>query len=100
MRCTRCGDDDVEMVDWLATIKQPYRYSFSGVSNVFLSGIRVYNCPQCNTELPLIPKIEELHDLIARQIAQKPTPLTGEEIKFLRKNAGFPAAKFATLLRD
>lgn len=96
MRCLRCGD--VQMVDWIATEKQPYKYTLSGLKNVILSGIHVYNCPECDTQLPVIPKIEELHDLLAREIASKHGPLKGDEIKFLRKNAGFPANKFAVLL--
>jgi transcriptional regulator with XRE-family HTH domain len=94
----RCGEKDVEMLNWLATKEQPYRYTFSGMSNVFLTGINVYNCPDCDLQLPVIPKIEQLHDVIAREIANKRGLLTGEEVRFLRKNAGYSAAKFATLL--
>jgi len=96
MRCLRC--EDVAMVDWIATIKQPYKYVLSGLKNVFLSGIHVYNCPRCDAQLPVIPRIEELHDLLAREIVSKRGLLAGDEIKFLRKNAGFPANKFAALL--
>jgi transcriptional regulator with XRE-family HTH domain len=86
------------MVHWIATQKAPYQYSLSGLKNVYLSGIVVHECPDCRAALPVIPRVEELHDLIARDLASKRGLLSGDEIKFLRKNAGFPAAKFAALL--
>ncbi len=95
MRCFQC---EVDMVDWMATLKEPYKYTVSGLKNVYLAGIHVYNCPECDVRLPVIPKIEQLHDLLTRVIASKRGSLTGDEIKFLRKNAGFPANKFAALL--
>jgi transcriptional regulator with XRE-family HTH domain len=46
----------------------------------------------------VIPHIAELHNVIALDIVNQPGPLSGEEIRFLRKYAGFPAQKFASLL--
>lgn len=81
-----------------ATRQKPYRYDLSGLSNVSLVGITVRTCPQCGGEVPVIPRIAELHDVLARSLIQKPTLLSGEEIRFLRKHEGFPAQKFAVLL--
>jgi transcriptional regulator with XRE-family HTH domain len=39
-----------------------------------------------------------LHQELARALARKPSFLSGEEIRFLRKHAGFPAQQFAALL--
>jgi DNA-binding transcriptional regulator YiaG len=86
------------MVENKATVQNPYRYDLSGLSNVYLAGIVVRICPRCNAEVPVIPRIAELHREIARALVRKPAPLDGEEIRFLRKQAGFPAQKFATLL--
>jgi len=93
-----CEDCRMEMVERKATMKEPYHYDVSGLSNVYLAGIMVQRCPRCKEESPLIPRIEELHRTIARALIHKPGVLSGEEIRFLRKQAGFPAQKFAALL--
>jgi transcriptional regulator with XRE-family HTH domain len=49
--------------------------------------------------MPIIPRIEELHDLIAGMVVKKVGHLSGDEIRFLRKHAGYPAKDFADLLR-
>jgi transcriptional regulator with XRE-family HTH domain len=70
----------------------------SGLKDVFLAGITLENCPKCRVELPIIPRIAELHAVIARAIVDKSTLLTGAELRYLRKWAGFPAKQFAALL--
>jgi transcriptional regulator with XRE-family HTH domain len=42
--------------------------------------------------------VGELHRAIANALAKKPFPLSGEEIRFLRKNIGIPAKKLAAVL--
>jgi transcriptional regulator with XRE-family HTH domain len=79
-----------------ATKNSPYLYELGGDWN--LSGIRVYRCPKCGVESPMIPRIMQLHALMAETIADKPTDLTGDEIRFLRKHAGFSAKRFANLI--
>jgi transcriptional regulator with XRE-family HTH domain len=81
-----------------ATPQEPYHDDLSGLSNVYLTGITVRSCPQCGVESPLIPRVEALHRELARTIVRKPSLLSGEEIRFLRKYAGFPAQQFAALL--
>jgi len=66
--------------------------------NVFLVGITVLTCPQCKGESPVIPKIAQLHEVIARSLLTKPALLSGEEIRFLRKHAGVAQKAFADLL--
>jgi len=39
-----------------------------------------------------------LHRVIAKTLVRKAGPLTGNELRFLRKNAGFQAQKFAALV--
>jgi len=96
MTCGQCG---IEMVPRRATLAQPYPYRMSGLSNLYLVGIEVSQCPNCEAESPLIPRIAELHRQVAKILLLKPAPLTGEELRFLRKNAGLSASRFATLLR-
>src|SRR5262249_4118573 len=73
-------------------------YRISGLENVLLAGITLYRCAGCKGESPVIPRIEELHALIARDLTRKRSRLTGAEVRFLRTNAGFPARQFAALL--
>lgn len=96
MKCNSCG---ATLIERKATNNAPYRYLLSGLKNVYLVGITVMECPDCVEETPIIPRIGELHTLIADTLVRKATPLKGEEIKFLRKNAGFSSMRFAALLK-
>ncbi len=95
MNCEKCH---IEMEERKVTLQNPYRYDLSGLSNVYLAGITVRTCSTCKAAVPVIPRIAELHKVIAHALARKPTLLRGEEIRFLRKHGGFPAQKFAALL--
>lgn len=95
MRCETCG---VEMAERLATRKAPYVYRLSGLDNLLLVGIKVRVCPNCGLESPTIPRAGELHQLIANFLVRKPASLSGSEVRYLRKHAGFPVSKFATLI--
>lgn len=93
--CHECGSPVIRRI---ATLPKPYHYDLSGLKDVYLAGITIEHCPKCNTEAPIIPRIAELHAVIAKSLVDKPGLLTGEEIRFLRKWAGFPAKQFAALL--
>jgi transcriptional regulator with XRE-family HTH domain len=93
--CESCGGN---MQVARATSEKPYRYLISGVKDLFLVGIFVASCPACKQESPIIPRMAELHRVIATSLLQKKEFLRGDEIKFLRKNAGFAAQDFAALL--
>jgi putative zinc finger/helix-turn-helix YgiT family protein len=95
MKCHECG---AALVERKATPENPYRYTISGLKDVFLCGISLYRCPTCDTESPVIPRIAELHRVISTALVQKASALRGEEVRFLRKNAGFKATDFAGLL--
>jgi DNA-binding transcriptional regulator YiaG len=98
MKTQKCGACGAEMIPRMATAEAPYRYTLSGLSDIGLVGIVVRACPQCERESPIIPRIEELHHVIAMDLARKPGLLRGEEIKFLRKHADMPAKEFARLI--
>ncbi len=95
MWCEECGK---QMRERKATTAAPYAYTESGLDNVLLSGIAVYVCQQCQGEAPVIPRIGQLHRVIADALLHKPELLSGQELRFLRKHAGLPAQKFADLL--
>jgi len=95
MNCDHC---ERPLLKKKATSSQPYLYTLAGLNNVFLSGIEVFYCSICKLESPTIPRIGELHREIARVIVKKSSLLNGDELRFIRKNAGFPAKSFAALL--
>jgi putative transcriptional regulator len=95
MKCSYCR---AKMIKRRATSEKPYFYKRSGLDNVVLSGIDVLVCPQCERETPIIPKVGQLHALLADTIVRQPSPLRGDEVRFLRKHAGLPAQRFAALI--
>src|SRR6266705_1962624 len=95
MRCDRC---DKALIARVTTLESPYRYRISGLVNVYLVGITVYLCGKCKSESPVVPRIQELHGLIARDLTRKRSRLSGRELRFLRTHAGSPARQFAALL--
>jgi putative transcriptional regulator len=76
-----------------------YRYPECGLPNVYLAGIDVAFCKECNEHYPIIRSILDLYGMIAESVALKPQPLSGAEIKFLRKQLGFTAVQWATYLK-
>jgi DNA-binding transcriptional regulator YiaG len=85
-----------------ATTRAPYRYDLSGLKDVFLSNILVRRCVNrsCKAESPVIPKIASLHRRLTEILIDKQSLLSGDEIRFLRKNAEFPAKHFAELIGE
>jgi transcriptional regulator with XRE-family HTH domain len=78
----------------LATADQPFHFTDSGLPNVYLIGIKYFQCP-CGRVTAEIPAIKRLLELIAKDLIEKPEALTGEEVRFLRKRLGKKAKDFA-----
>lgn len=53
----------------------------------------------CPAEMPIIPRVCELHRVMADSLIGQPEPLSGDQIRFLRKSIGLAARKFAALLQ-
>ena len=66
-----------------------------GLSHVTLLKVEVRRCPKCGQEEVAIPRIEQLHKLLAGVLARKKGPLSGEEVRFLRTYLGWSQADFA-----
>jgi putative zinc finger/helix-turn-helix YgiT family protein len=94
-KCELCGGT---MVTRKATSERPYRYELSGLDSVLLIGLEVRECRKCRAQVPVIPRIAELHKAIAIDLALKKGLLAGKEVRFLRKNAGIAANQFAALI--
>ena len=88
MRCTECGAS-------MTTGRENYRYQECGLRYVTLKGIDVSRCSNCGNYEISIPRIEELHRLIAKALIEKMSRFTGAEIRFLRKGLGLSATDFA-----
>ncbi len=95
MNCDIC---ETPMRERRATAEALYYYTLAGLPHVGLAGITVYHCSTCNLDVPVIPRPGELHRVIAEAFVRKLGSLRGVELRFLRKNAGFSAQKFAALL--
>lgn len=87
--CPNCRSKDIEKRT------EDYIYKESGLDNVILGGITVYKCKDCNEIMPEIPQIETLHKIIALHIIGANEPLTGKEIRFLRKEMGLSSMELA-----
>jgi transcriptional regulator with XRE-family HTH domain len=96
MSCDACGERTVLRH---VTAEAPYPYAdLSGLKGVALAGISIRRCVKCGAETPIIPRLGELHRVIVTGLVNKATSLRGDEIRFLRKNAGLAAQKFAALI--
>jgi len=81
-----------------ATEREPFHFVDSGLSNIYLAGIKYFTCSECGRTIAEIPAIKQLMRVIARDIVFNPVSLSGEQVKFLRKRVGKKSADFAKLL--
>lgn len=84
-------------VEKFATEKEPFHFTDSGLSNVYLVGIKYFVC-ECGRVVAEIPAVKQLMQLIARDLVTSTTDLRGAEIKFLRKRLGKRASDFSQYL--
>jgi len=88
MKCVCCGH-------LMKKKKVNYNYTESGLKNVILKELVIWDCANCGDESIEIPNIEDLHNLIARKIALQKNKLLPEEIRFLRSHLGFSSKDFS-----
>lgn len=89
MKCGECGGPLT--VDRNAV----RRYDIGGLSHVELHGVEVSRCASCGMEDVTIPRIGQLHHMLAMHFVKQPRALAGTEIRFLRKYIGLSTADFA-----
>jgi len=75
--------------------RQNYKYAESGLTNVTLTGVEVRHCPQCGYDEVVIPRMAQLHRILAEAVARKPGRLIPEEVRFLRQFLGWSGVEFA-----
>jgi len=61
VHCDVCGGS-------MTITRDSWQYEESGLRNVILEGIEVRSCQACGTREPVIPRIEELHGILARAV--------------------------------
>lgn len=91
--CPHCG----QALERQAQTKR-YRYTESGLSNVFLEGMRIFHCSACKETFPQIGNVPALHAKIAEILLKKPYVLTGREFRFLRKEMRMKSKDLASWL--
>jgi putative zinc finger/helix-turn-helix YgiT family protein len=87
MTCVDCGRP-------LKVTRTPYRYTDSGLPGVVLLGVEVRRCTRCGAEEVAIPRVEELHRLIAQALIRRSHRLVPAEIRYLRKWLGWSGVDF------
>jgi DNA-binding transcriptional regulator YiaG len=81
-----------------STIRKPYHFVGSGLANVYLVGVEYEVDRETEEQRAVIPRLPDLLTWIAVTLLSKEAPLTGEELRFLRKRVGKSSKDFAQLL--
>lgn len=89
MRCDDCGEPVVTERNAVR------RYDIGGLPHVELHGVEVTRCPNCGGETIAIPRIAQLHRVLADALVRQHRMLAPVEIQFLRKHVGLSGADFA-----
>ena len=74
-----------------------YHYTECGLDNVYLHNIQIVSDIK-GDETIKIPRINQLHNLIAQCLLDKKGVLSGSEIRFLRTNVGLLQTELSSLL--
>lgn len=91
MKCPNCGAP-------MKTHRENHRYTESGLPDVTLRNVEAHACSSCGERAFSIPRMAELHRLLAFAVAARRARLTGAEVRFLRKSLGWSGADFARTL--
>lgn len=89
-KCPDCGNVINEKIGI-------HYYRGSGLKNLFLENIPVYECA-CGVSYPSLFRLHRLNQLIGEKLVEKTALLKGEEIRFLRKSVRMSATEFADTL--
>lgn len=91
MKCMECGGE-------MKVTHRDYPYAESGLPNVVLLGLELRACPKCGETERVMPRLAQLHRVIAEAVAEKTARLTGAEVRFLRKHLGWSGEDFASVM--
>lgn len=88
MKCAECGSA-------MKVARENVKYDGMMGLPVVLANVEVRRCARCGEYEVVIPRLEELLGVLAGAVIRKPTRLTGDEVRFLRKYLGWSGADFA-----
>ena len=92
MRCDDCGEQ-------VTTERNAVRrYDIGGLPHVELHGVEVTRCQGCGKEGMAIPRIGQLHRVLADAFVRQRRMLAPVEIRYLRKHIGLSAGDFAQMM--
>lgn len=84
--CLQCGTEMTSArEDW----------PFEDLPGVTLLGVDVHRCPKCGEYEVGIPRIEQLHQVLAAAVIAKSARLAPAEVRFLRKRMGWEPTQLA-----
>jgi putative transcriptional regulator len=89
MKCEECG------ASVTVDRKAVRRYKLGGLPHVELHGVEVTQCKACGYEEVGIPRMGQLHRVLASIFVHLPRRLLPTEIRFLRKHIGWSGEQFA-----
>lgn len=92
MNCYECNERMEIIKD------QPYHYDTCGLDNVVIYGVPQYKCPNCGEFYVSILKLKQLHQLIGMNLCCQEEKLSGNEIRYLRKELRLKGLDFASIL--
>jgi len=75
-----------------------YHYRESGLDNVYLGGVTIETCPSCGLDLLIVPREQQVLQVIALVLLSKPLGLSGQEMKYLRTICRLTQADLAARL--
>ena len=90
-RCDECGSA-------VKVERGTYPFRESGLDNVVLKGIEIVRCLNCDCTDPIIPNLDGLFCVLALAIVTSKLPLSGPQVRYLRKYLGMSGEQFARLL--
>jgi hypothetical protein len=94
--CPACNSSRIKIA-----AQREYEFRESGLRNVLLlGGVQKIKCPDCRGSFTYIPKMFQAFQLINVGLLMKPAPLSGPEIKYLRKSCELNQAELAALIRS
>lgn len=89
MKCFEC-DKTVEVKKY-----RTYKYTGVGLDNIVLMNLEVEVCADCGTETPLLRNVKKIHNAVGVAIALQKVHLSGADIRYLRRSAGFKVGDWA-----
>lgn len=81
-----------------STDAKPYHFTGSGLRNVYLVGVEYEVDATTGMQSAVIPCLPTLMEAIGKVLVEKKSPLSADEVRFLRKRLRFASKDFAELV--